>query len=155
MQLTNQELDNLKVPTGIRAINWLIDSAIIMLIDFGVKRILNMETTLVLRTMHDIMVHQKEILQSFLVAVSITIVYYTSLESAEGATFGKLLTNTKVVDMNGNKPSFTTILLRSICRNIPFNVLSFIFTTTGRGWHDKLSNTKLVQRKKFSELLGR
>lgn len=71
-----------------------------------------------------------------------TIAYYLLFEGISGRTMGKLFTQTKVVDSEGKKPDFSTILLRTFCRFIPLNALSFLFAT--KGWHDALSKTSVV-----------
>ncbi len=80
----------------------------------------------------------------FLIIFS-TITYYIVFEATTGRTLGKMITKTKVVDENGNKPDFSTILVRTLCRFVPFNALSFLFND--RGWHDTWSKTRVVEVK--------
>jgi uncharacterized RDD family membrane protein YckC len=70
-------------------------------------------------------------------------IYYSTLEVLTGRTIGKFITGTKVVTNSGKKPEYGTILLRTLCRYIPFEPLSFL-GSDGSGWHDKLSKTKVV-----------
>lgn len=70
--------------------------------------------------------------------------YHLICESIWQRTLGKLITKTKVVDKEGNKPSFLKILGRSLARYIPFEPLSFLFSGYPIGWHDSLSNTLVV-----------
>ena len=70
--------------------------------------------------------------------------YYVVCESIWGKTLGKVITNTKVVDREGNKPSFLRILGRSCARWIPFEIFSFLFGGFPVGWHDSLSKTFVV-----------
>lgn len=68
--------------------------------------------------------------------------YYLILENIYGQTIGKMITKTKVVNMdNGENPNFTRILIRTISRLIPIDFLSYLFTINGI--HDILSNTEL------------
>ena len=76
---------------------------------------------------------------------AIVLVYYNVMEVSFSVTIGKLVTGTLVVDRNGNKPSTDEILVRSICRLIPFEILSFI-GPSGRGWHDTISKNYVVKR---------
>lgn len=65
--------------------------------------------------------------------------YYFSLEVLFRQTFGKVVTNTYV---SSAKYTFVwAIFLRTLCRRIPFEPLSFF--GFGR-WHDTLSKTKVV-----------
>ena len=75
----------------------------------------------------------------------IILIYYNIFEIFFSVTIGKLITNTLVVDRNGNKPTTDEILLRSICRLIPFEILSFLGAPR-KGWHDAISKTYVVKR---------
>lgn len=82
----------------------------------------------------------------YVLGAIISIVYYTLMEATTGRTIGKLITKTKVVDTEGNKPDFGTIFIRSLSRIVPFDALSFLFGDNG--WHDSWSNTRVVEIKK-------
>lgn len=69
--------------------------------------------------------------------------YFTGLESLTGKTFGKWVTNTKVVNFKGQRPPLNKLLIRSLSRLIPFEPLSFL-NAEASGWHDELSNTRVV-----------
>jgi uncharacterized RDD family membrane protein YckC len=71
--------------------------------------------------------------------------YYVILESVFGWTIGKLVTGTRVVRFDGAKPSFPQILGRSFARFIPFEPFSLLFGSSGQGWHDSLSGTRVVR----------
>jgi uncharacterized RDD family membrane protein YckC len=71
-------------------------------------------------------------------------IYYILMEGIFGRTLGKLITGTVVVDGFGNKPSFGKIIGRSFARLIPFEAFSFL-GSTGRGWHDSLTDTYVVK----------
>jgi uncharacterized RDD family membrane protein YckC len=74
---------------------------------------------------------------------SIALLYYNISEVIFARSVGKLLTKTKVVDSLGMPPNHQMIMMRSICRLIPFNSFSFLGLIP-RGWHDKLSKTYVV-----------
>lgn len=76
--------------------------------------------------------------------------FYATLEGLTQRTIGKLITRTKVVLENGEKPSVETTIIRSLCRMIPFNAFSFLGNSS-RGWHDSLSKTYVVDTRKFDE----
>lgn len=69
--------------------------------------------------------------------------YYFGLETIYGKTFGKLLTGTKTIDEDGNKPSPGTIAKRTLCRFIPFEALSYL-TKKPYGWHDSIPKVRVV-----------
>ncbi|NQX86663.1 MAG: RDD family protein [Flavobacteriaceae bacterium] len=68
--------------------------------------------------------------------------YYFILELTIGQTIGKIITKTRVVNIdNSEKPNFIKILIRTISRLIPIDFLSYLFSSNGI--HDILSKTKL------------
>ncbi|TPG39371.1 RDD family protein [Flavobacterium pectinovorum] len=82
--------------------------------------------------------------------VAVTIIYYCITEGLFGRSLAKFITGTIVVDENGAKPSFGSIFKRSLCRIIPFDGLSFL-GSSGRGWHDSMSDTYVVNKKALEE----
>lgn len=79
--------------------------------------------------------------------IMIMATYYITFEGIFNKSVAKFITRTKVVRMDGSKPSFGTILLRTVCRFIPFEILSF-FGSNPIGWHDRLSGTIVINIKK-------
>lgn len=80
----------------------------------------------------------------------ISLCYYNFFEILLARTIGKLITQTTVVTANGERPCHETILIRSLCRLIPFNAISFLGITP-RGWHDSISKTYVVKTKLLEE----
>jgi uncharacterized RDD family membrane protein YckC len=68
--------------------------------------------------------------------------YYCILDFFFQKTLGKIVTRSSVVAENGEKATLRKIILRTICRFIPIDWISFIFY--GNGIHDKLSKTKVI-----------
>ncbi|TNE80205.1 MAG: hypothetical protein EP332_08515 [Bacteroidetes bacterium] len=64
--------------------------------------------------------------------------YYFTLESIFLSTPGKLHNGGRVY-FQGHR--ITAIIIRTLCRNIPFNPLSFLGK---KGWHDRISNTAVL-----------
>ncbi|MBS1531606.1 MAG: RDD family protein [Bacteroidetes bacterium] len=73
------------------------------------------------------------------------LVYYIFFESLFGATPAKLLTESRVLTRDGEKPGFGTITGRTFSRFIPFEAFSFF---SASGWHDRFSNTVVVREKR-------
>ncbi len=86
----------------------------------------------------------------YTITTSIALLYYNICEIFTARTVGKYFTQTIVVDENGEKPNHETILIRSLCRLIPFNAFSFL-GISGRGWHDTISKTYVVNKKLLAE----
>lgn len=84
-------------------------------------------------------------LQEITFGLLVLLIYYNVFEIFFGTTIGKLFTKTVVVDIYGEKPNANAILIRSLCRLIPFEVFSF-FGTPCIGWHDSLSKTYVVSK---------
>lgn len=69
--------------------------------------------------------------------------YWILSEYFLGKTPAKFITKTKVVTRDGQRPSFLTIVGRTLCRLIPFEQFSFL-GAKAVGWHDSISNTRVV-----------
>jgi uncharacterized RDD family membrane protein YckC len=80
----------------------------------------------------------------------ILLFYYFIFETTTQRSPAKFITGTKVIMADGSKPSAGTILKRTFCRMIPFDGLSFL-GELGNGWHDKFSDTYVVDIKKYEE----
>jgi uncharacterized RDD family membrane protein YckC len=85
--------------------------------------------------------------------LSITLLYYIFFEGIAQLTLGKIITGTKVVMEDGSRPETGPIVLRTLCRLIPFEAFSFLGENS-RGWHDGLSNTYVIDVKKYKEALA-
>lgn len=131
-----------QVTAGIRFANFLIDRIIIFVLAFigGV-------IVVILNGGQEI-----STLESYLIAFVIILCYYTILESTTGQSIGKMITGTYVITENGQRPNFTNILGRSMCRFIPFEPFSF-FNSTASGWHDSISNTKVVDKATYKKMI--
>ena len=74
--------------------------------------------------------------------------YYFIMEFYLSRTFGKYFTKTLVVKHNGGKPNLKSILIRTLVRFIPIEIISFL-SSNSRGWHDTLSVTYVVNKHEF------
>jgi len=71
--------------------------------------------------------------------ILIYILYWYILEKYYHTTLGKKLMKLKVVDEGeGN------YLIRSICKFLPLDIISFLLTKDGRFWHDIFSRTTVI-----------
>ncbi|TWU59296.1 RDD family protein [Rubripirellula tenax] len=82
------------------------------------------------------------------IGILLTLAYFAGMELACGATIGKLITGTRVVNATGGKAGIGQILGRSLARLIPFEPFSFLFGDKTTGWHDSLSGTRVVDIRK-------
>ena len=116
-----------------RIINQIIDLAIIFILWVVTSAVL-----MVFFNIEDI--DSKPIL--YAIVAPIFMGYYFILEFLTQKTLGKVITKTKVVSMTGSKPSAVQIFIRTICRCIPFEYLSYLISTAGL--HDRLSATRVI-----------
>lgn len=89
-------------------------------------------------------------LEEFLLGYVIMLLYYSTTEYFFSRSIAKFMTNTVVVNEDGEKPDLGTILKRSLCRMIPFNHFSFL-GGIARGWHDSIPDTYVVKEKLLKE----
>jgi uncharacterized RDD family membrane protein YckC len=141
--------DTLLVSSGTRFLNYIIDlvSFFVVLITIGV--VLGILTNLFGMTALGLWVDGLGDLGWNVVAITVSIIYYTIMEGLFGRSVGKFITGSVVVDENGEKPSFGAIFKRSLCRYIPFD--AFTFLGGSRGWHDSISDTYVVSKKGLDE----
>lgn len=122
---------------GQRVVNLIVDSTTIVLLQIAVLVVLGVfldEATL----------EGNSVGTALTIAVySLGFFYYVVLEATVGRTVGKLLTRTRVVDAGGRKPSTSAIVMRTLCRLIPFEFVSFLLTENGL--HDAASSTRVVR----------
>lgn len=142
--------DDLFASHGQRFANYLIDYICQILMMFGIFMIIvmisisNGDKTIIAK------VESLNQVVKYAFASVIVLVYYNVFEIFFSVTIGKLITDTIVVDRNGYKPQTNEILVRSLCRLIPFEILSFL-GFPGKGWHDSISKTYVVKRRLFEE----
>ena len=81
-------------------------------------------------------------------------IYYLVCEGIWFRTVGKLVTGTHVVQSSGQDPTFSRILIRTITRYIPLEFLTYLDSKRPRGWHDRWSDTSVVNKISDNDLAG-
>lgn len=92
--------------------------------------------------------NELSVVEDYLISYTLLILYYFIFEGISNRTLGKYATNTRVIMTSGEEPTSKAILIRTLCRLIPFDALSFL-GTNGKGWHDSLSNTYVIDVAKY------
>jgi uncharacterized RDD family membrane protein YckC len=141
--------DKLLASSGKRFLNYIIDLVSFVIILIGIGIIIGILSALLGMNEIGAWVDGLGDLGWNIIAVSVSIIYYTLMEGLFGRSIGKFITGTIVVDENGEKPGFGTIFKRSLCRFIPFD--AFTFLGDSRGWHDSISDTYVVDKKALGE----
>jgi uncharacterized RDD family membrane protein YckC len=138
-----REIQNKLAGKGTRFANYLLD--LVFLLIFGVifGFFLGIFLSIISPNLLSL-ITQDNRLVNYILGFFAGMIYFSTFEAATGRTIAKFITKTKVINENGEKPDFGTILIRSLCRFIPFEPLSFLLSETS-GWHDRLSKTLVVE----------
>jgi len=75
--------------------------------------------------------------------LAVVFAYFYGLENSIGQTVGKMITKTKVVNIEGGKPTTQQMLVRTFSRLIP---LESVLLIGGKWLHDSLSQTRVVNQ---------
>jgi uncharacterized RDD family membrane protein YckC len=120
---------------GARFMNFILDGIVYRLLAFGLGRIDR------LSRFH---LPSKSIIFGVFLSTIIFLAYYILLEALCGKTPAKYVTGTRVVSVDGTRPTFAQIVGRSFSRLIPFEAFSFL-ESNPVGWHDRFSSTRVVK----------
>ncbi|WP_412987758.1 RDD family protein [Pontimicrobium sp. IMCC45349] len=101
--------------------------------------------------LYDMVIEDESRLSDYIFGIVLLLIYYTTIEFfTKGRSVGKYLTKTKVVLIDGSELTFSDVFVRTLCRIIPFEAFSFL-GQEGKGWHDSISKTYVVDIEKFEE----
>jgi len=144
--------EKLLASNGTRFLNYILDVIFYVIIIFCISFVVAMIAAIL--GLSELLFWMQNIsdLQSNLIAIVIMFIYYTLTEGIFGRSFAKFITGTVVVDEYGEKPTFSDIFKRTLCRLIPFEAFSFL-GSSGRGWHDSISDTYVVNKKELEQSL--
>ena len=130
-----EKVDSNVIGSGIRFVNFLIDFIVWLVLAFIISFLVGLFVQPTDQGMISLI--------GYFLIFGTFIAYYAIMEIKFQKTLGKFVTKTKVVKMNGEKPTDRDIITRTFCRLIPFDRLSFLFVKNGI--HDFLSKTKVVK----------
>lgn len=130
-----QNFDAKKVGASTRLINFIIDTIAIVILTMIFTYIIALFTNPADQDYMTILIFFMYIPGSF--------VYYVFMETKFQKTIGKFITKTTVVNKNGTRPELGEIISRTLCRYIPFDRISFLFSPNG--FHDRLTNTTVIK----------
>lgn len=119
-----------KVSSFKRIVNYLIDLAIVIILIY------------VLGNFFEILHYGRLTTFGFLSFFISYFMYYVFMEYCFQRTVGKFITKTKVVTKEGEKPELYTIIIRTVCRFIPYDSYSYVYTD--KGFHDYSSDTSVI-----------
>lgn len=130
-----------------RFLNWTIDGLIITILWFVLFNLV--VPYLIQMGIFDWMKNGETYNLTFTILI-IYFLYYLILEGFFKTTIGKLITRTKLMKPNGGQINFGNVITRTICRFIPFELLSYL-SKNPVGFHDSLSNTGVFGKKVIQE----
>lgn len=88
-----------------------------------------------------------------LITTLLMVIYLFTMEVLTQRTVGKYITGTIVVMEDGSKLTAKAAIIRALCRILWLEAFSF-FGDKPRGWHDTMSNTFVVDAKKYKAALN-
>ena len=130
-----------------RIINLIVDSIGYYIFSFIIGILLGFLELIGIHGVLDYLATMQAV-ESLIFGILIVTTYFSVFEILTQKTLGKFISKTIVVLEDGSKPTSQDIVLRSFCRLIPFEVFSFL-GSEGRGWHDSISNTYVVDIVRF------
>jgi uncharacterized RDD family membrane protein YckC len=125
-----KQFDNKKVTSLTRFVHFIIDSVIVLIIVFILTVPLDANV-------------ESQMLIGYVIIFIIIFGYYYILEAKYQKTVAKFITKTKVVTNDGKRPDKHDILIRTLCRFIPFDQVTYLFTRNGL--HDRFSDTVVIK----------
>ena len=137
----DKELESSIVSSGTRLIHTIVDSICLFILIFFLSFILGLFSFIFgdFLNINDLTIPLLE----FTTILLAFFLYFVYMEFKFQKTVGKYITKTKVIMNDGRKPDLNEIFIRTACRLIPLDNISFIFTKNG--FHDRLSNTTVIK----------
>lgn len=130
-----KKVENNSVRSRVRFVNFAIDFILVFILYVMIVPTLESFLSLVSRV--ELSIYR---IGSLILFIAL---YYIPFEYNTQKTLGKIITKTKVVTLEGNKPELMDIVSRTFCRLIPFDRFSFFFSRNG--FHDAISGTKVIK----------
>ncbi|MAW94434.1 MULTISPECIES: RDD family protein [unclassified Leeuwenhoekiella] len=132
-----QEIQDYVSSTGMRFVNFAIDFVVYIVLVLAGSLALD---SVFVTTDSDLILGL-----GYFMMFLIFMAYYVVGEFYFQKTAGKYVTKTIVVTTDGKKPDAGTIIIRTLCRLIPFDRLSFLILKSG--FHDRFSGTTVIREK--------
>lgn len=89
-------------------------------------------------------INENLLTNQILMGYLIPFLYFILMEHFTGRTIGKIITGTRVVDLDHRNPSLLKSFFRTVIRIVPFEAIS-IFSSSRLMWHDSWTNTFVVK----------
>jgi len=142
-------VDNNRATKWQRFAEYILDRIFIQIIFYGALFIFGILNTMIFNENIDETFEEDDAGLGFifvLIYLTYIFAYYCLMEYYLGRTLAKYITGTKVISIDGKKPTFMQILGRTFSRVVPFDALSFLGEN---GWHDSWSETRVINIKNY------
>lgn len=136
--------------TGQRFLNHLIDSVVLYAIYLGLFFVMGLLQSATGADMLGVFIDEygEPTGWIYLFWGSVWLILYTVFEgSLKGRTIGKMVTGTRAMRDDGSDLKWKDAILRSLCRFIPFDILSAL---GGHPWHDTITKTMVVKTRNIN-----
>lgn len=141
-----QIVDRHKASLGTRFVNNLIDTIILMIIHIILGILSTIIYNLTFNNFFFFFNNGGFIWDVFVGAVVAVIYFFLWEYYTDGKTPGKYVTGTKVISIDGTRPTSKQYLSRSLYRVIPFEAFTFFGS---EGWHDGMTDTRVINYKNY------
>jgi|APLak6261695196_1056220.scaffolds.fasta_scaffold05769_2 uncharacterized RDD family membrane protein YckC len=136
-----------------RFFNLIIDLLIIYAILLGIETTIKIISDVTNSRFLSEGIENLDVVDQCVIGIIIAILYYSLTEIYFSRSLAKYFTKTVVTMKDGSKPDNKTIFMRTFCRLIPIDFLTFL-KIPARGWHDTISGTYVVKKHPFVEKKG-
>jgi uncharacterized RDD family membrane protein YckC len=141
--------ENVLASQGQRFLNVIIDSLFIYILVLSTGTTILLIAEAINNFAVSSWVENLNVLEIVAYGLLILFLYYFLTEVYFSRTLAKLITRTVVVKKDGAKPTVKMIFIRTLSRFIVFEGLSYLGSVS-RGWHDSLSGTYVVKKKRLA-----
>lgn len=129
--------------TGLRFANYFIDTIVIYILIFALGIVVYLINPEILDSIND------GITERIVGMIFYGVIMSFTEAMLNGKSIGKYITKTKAVNLDGSDLTFEKAFTRNLIRIIPFNPLSALGSPCSP-WHDKWSQTMVVEEKKVA-----
>ena len=141
--------DDLLASNGQRFVNAIIDLLIQHIIGLSIAYTI----TLLAQVTHWFTladwIEDSDFKEQLILGIILSFCYYCITEIYFSRSIAKYFTKTLVVMKDGSKPGSKNVIIRTLCRFIPFEAFTFL-GENARGWHDYFSDTYVVRKRRFN-----
>jgi len=132
-----------RASSGLRLANYIIDTIFI----YGLMFVLGIVIAIIDPSIIDIL--DDGITERIVGMIFYGVIMSFTEAMLNGKSIGKLITKTKAVNLDGSDLTFEKTFTRNLLRIVPFDALT-AFGTPPNPWHDRWSDTMVVEDKKVA-----